>query len=217
MPTPIAHSVAGIAAAATLAPRRKLDLPAVVLVSLLAILPDLDFLGGFLVGAPHRFHRGPTHSILGIVLIAIIASPMLRRFASTGQVDGRRAFLVAWGLGFAVLLTHLIADAVMPDPGGGVGVPMLWPITNRQFSATLPLPEWLANALEIRFDGSTAWFLATLFSARTAVVFLLEGLLFAPLLIVPVLVRRMIRGSAVPSPESGSAGGVAHGKIPRSR
>jgi membrane-bound metal-dependent hydrolase YbcI (DUF457 family) len=218
VPTPIAHGIAGVAAAASLTPRRRMDLPAIALVSALAILPDFDFLVGFLAGSPHLVHRGPTHSIVGVALIALVASPLVRRVTARGtESTGGRAFALAWGLAFAVLLTHLIADAVMPDPGGGVGVPALWPFTERQFSATLPLPAWLANALEVRFDGSTAWFLATLFSLRTAVVFVIEGLLFAPLLVVPLVIRRRVRSDSASRVDAESARSATQGKIPRSR
>jgi membrane-bound metal-dependent hydrolase YbcI (DUF457 family) len=104
-----------------------------------------------------------------------------------------RSIALAWWIGFLVLVSHLVADAIMPDPGGGVGVPFFWPLTGRDYSATVPLPTSLANALEIRFDGPTSWFLATLLSPRTWLVFLLEGLLFTPLLVVPWAIHRTRR------------------------
>jgi hypothetical protein len=101
----------------------------------------------------------------------------------------------------------------MPDPGGGAGVPLWWPVSGSNVAATVPLPMWLADALEIRFDGSTAWFLTTLLSWRTALVLAVEGLLFAPLLIVPWLVQRHVHPAAT------RPGGPAsdQGKMPRSR
>jgi membrane-bound metal-dependent hydrolase YbcI (DUF457 family) len=190
-----------------------------------AVLPDLDFLAGFLVGSPHRFHRGPTHSLIGAAVLAVLVLPLLKR---AGGMDHRpapglrknattampssenragssfRSYALAWWIGFMVLLSHLIADAIMPDPGGGVGVPFLWPLTGRDYSATVPLPASLANALEIRFDGSTSWFLAILLSPRTWLVFLLEGLLFTPLLVVPWVIHRTRRSLRRESPNEPS-------------
>ena len=236
MPTPIAHGVAGLAVARTVAPWKWPGAGAAFAVSAVAILPDLDFLAGFLVGSPHRFHRGPTHSLVGAAILAVLVLPLLKRAgvtdhrrapglppngtAAVPSSEGRgessfRGYGLAWWIGFIVLLSHVIADAVMPDPGGGVGVPLLWPLTSTDYSATVPLPETLANALEIRFDGPTSWFLATLLSPRTWLVFLLEGLLFTPLLIVPWVIRRtrrwLTRESRANRPEPDQ------GKIPRSR
>lgn len=210
----------GLAAALSVAPRLRACARFIAAVFVIAVLPDLDFLAGFVVGSPHRFHRGPTHSLLGAAILAGVAAPFLlsilrRPGRAPGESAGSRgagkpAYALAWSLAFAVLASHLIADAVMPDPGGGVGVPVLWPFTSEEYAAPLPLPAALANALEIRFDGPTGYFLSTLFSVRTALVFLLEGVLFAPLLIVPALLRRALR-----SPGADGAGN--QGKIPRSR
>jgi membrane-bound metal-dependent hydrolase YbcI (DUF457 family) len=234
MPTPIAHGVVGLAVARTLAPGKWPGAGAALAVSAVAVLPDLDFLAGFLVGSPHRFHRGPTHSLVGAGILALLIIPVLKR---AGVSDPRpaephgntakaahfsqmpagslfRGYALAWCLGFMVLLSHLIADAIMPDPGGGVGVPFLWPFTGRDYSATVPLPPFLANALEIRFDGPTSWFLATLLSPRTWLVFLLEGLLFSPLLVIPWAIRGARRWLArEPQGETEPD----QGKIPRSR
>lgn len=209
MPTPIAHGVVGLAVARTLAPGKWPGAGAALAVSAVAVLPDLDFLAGFLVGSPHRFHRGPTHSLVGAGILALLIIPVLKRAGSLF-----RGYALAWCLGFMVLLSHLIADAIMPDPGGGVGVPFLWPFTGRDYSATVPLPPFLANALEIRFDGPTSWFLATLLSPRTWLVFLLEGLLFSPLLVIPWAIRGARRWLArEPQGETEPD----QGKIPRSR
>lgn len=213
LPSPIAHGIGGLAAALSVAPRQRACARLVVAVFVIAVLPDLDFLAGFAVGSPHRFHRGPTHSLVGSAILAALVAPLLPSILSGPHRSPPRPFASAWALAFVVLLSHLIADAVMPDPGGGVGVPILWPFTSEAFAAPLPLPASLANALEIRFDGPTGYFLSTLFSARTGLVFLLEGLLFTPLLMLPVAVRRAWRSRA----DSRDLVAGCQGKMPRSR
>ena len=92
------------------------------LVLALTTLPDVDH------AVPLMNHRGVTHTLAFAALVgaavwgAVLAAPV--------SVASRE--LVAYGAGglaaFAVL-AHLLADALTP-----MGVPLLWPLTDRRFS-----------------------------------------------------------------------------------
>jgi inner membrane protein len=91
----------------------------------LAMLPDWD----------HRIplvpHRGPTHSLAFALLVGGVGAAVGAGFAS---VAGGGEELVAFGFGIGALavLAHLLADALTP-----AGVPLLWPLSRRDFSVYL--------------------------------------------------------------------------------
>jgi len=105
--------------------------------------PDLAFLGGaamlWLAMLPdwdHRVpflsHRGPTHTLAFVLLVGAVGAGAGAGLATV--LDGGRTTLVAFGFGIGALaiLAHLLADALTPS-----GVPLLWPLSGRDFSVYL--------------------------------------------------------------------------------
>lgn len=113
-------------------PRRWPPLRALLLWSLLSMLPDVDVVG-FRLGIPYAApfgHRGATHSFLAAALLALtallVSGAPRRRAAAT-------AFLV-----FAVVASHDLLDT-MTD--GGLGCALLWPLSHHRFFAPWrPIP-----------------------------------------------------------------------------
>lgn len=113
-------------------------------VLLLATLPDYD------LRVPLVRHRGPTHTVLFMLLVSgVIAAgawalgtrfPALDRAALTGF-----AFLVGvLGIG-----SHLLADALTP-----AGIEPFWPVSSRNYTlgvarASNPLANWALLALGV--------------------------------------------------------------------
>jgi membrane-bound metal-dependent hydrolase YbcI (DUF457 family) len=119
MPLPIGHTAIGLAAYETLPssqnPPSRLAVAAYI--SFLSNLPDLDILFGLLLhGNGAAFHRGPTHSLLFAVLAGVIASQMGRVW----PVIPRFGF----GLSFALIFSHVLADLLLTD----APVSLLWPL-----------------------------------------------------------------------------------------
>ena len=75
MPTPIGHSLAGLAVAGIGRTSRLPDRDAAIL-ALCACAPDLDLILRLVDGANH--HRGPSHS-LGAVALVVVGTFVLRR------------------------------------------------------------------------------------------------------------------------------------------
>jgi inner membrane protein len=183
MPTPIAHGVAalaGVIAPGWLSTRRAFWLGVGVVV--LANLPDADYLPGLLLGTPRSYHRGPTHSLLATLLVGTLVALAAARLRRPVQ----RAFLIAC----VAYGSHIVLDIIMPDTYGAAGVPLFWPLSSAMVSTPIPLPFALRSFIDLSLGNETRTFMASLLTWRAMAVFLVEGLLFMPLLAVAVWVGR---------------------------
>jgi tetratricopeptide (TPR) repeat protein len=110
----------------------------------LGIAPDLDLI----VGA----HRGPTHSVGAVALVAL----------ATWLVVGRHARRGRWALACAAAYgSHLLLDWFGLDTSAPFGIPALWPLSSAYSQAPWPVflpvsrrihqPDlfWLPNALAV--------------------------------------------------------------------
>ncbi|MGH7505035.1 MAG: metal-dependent hydrolase [Longimicrobiales bacterium] len=213
LPTPLAHVIGGLAATRLLDARGGRRLLFLVLFAFVyANLPDLDFLPGLLRGDPRAYHRGSTHS-LGAALVVALATGVFARWRGWGF---RLPFLLA----FAAYGSHLVLDGITPDTHGRAGIPLFWPLSNTLVGEALPIPWRLREFLHLRLGDDATSFLTTLLSGRAALVIFVEGLLFAPLLAIPAIVRRVFRpfASAASVAASGSRNRIPEppqGKMPR--
>jgi inner membrane protein len=105
----------------------------------LSTLPDVDH------RLPGVAHRGPTHTLVFALLVGAAGAGV--GLALAPALGGDRPTLVAVGFGFGIgtlgILSHLLADALTP-----AGVPVLWPLSGRDFSVSLTRADnTLANYL----------------------------------------------------------------------
>lgn len=140
---------------------QKYGRPITVFMVITAWLPDIDC-AALLLGnhAFSEFHRGPTHSIGGVValsLFAALAGPLMltlaRRLGRDARPESQRRQLldtlgfegesqsvldnipVLFAAGLLVMGVHLVADYFFRWP-----IPVLWPITAREYA--LPVLKW---------------------------------------------------------------------------
>jgi inner membrane protein len=121
MPSPIAHSLVSL----TLADRKPDKVSGFRWAAFWIVLgnfPDLDFIPGILIGDPSRYHHGPSHSILFVLLLAILAYYFYPFIFKRNRV-------ALWTI-FAVAFSHLFLDTLTVDTGAPYGLPLLWPFTN---------------------------------------------------------------------------------------
>jgi inner membrane protein len=92
----------------------------------LSMLPDWDH------RLPVISHRGPTHTLAFALLVGAVGAGAGVGVSSV--VEGGRATLVPFGfaIGTLAILAHLLADSLTP-----AGVPLLWPLSSRDFSVYL--------------------------------------------------------------------------------
>jgi membrane-bound metal-dependent hydrolase YbcI (DUF457 family) len=122
--------------------------------------PDVDFLPGLLVGEPAAFHRGVTHTLAAVVVVAAVAVLAARLVP---RWRGRWRFAVLWT--GALWASHLVIDyfttCAVPPHGGR----FLWPLSSAYWIAPVtPLPEIIIDT-----TGRVA-FLASVFNRTTAPV-----------------------------------------------
>jgi membrane-bound metal-dependent hydrolase YbcI (DUF457 family) len=184
MPTTIAHTIAGYAAGDATGGRSRRPWCAVLLLALLlANLPDADFLPGLLIGDARAFHRSGTHTLLAATVVGVLFALL----AGRRDRDYGRAFVFA----FALYTSHLVLDGITPDTSGLAGIQLFWPFSDVFVSAPIPLPPAVRSFIDLRLGDSGGAFFSRLFSVRAIAVFLVDGLIFAPLLLVPYALRRM--------------------------
>jgi membrane-bound metal-dependent hydrolase YbcI (DUF457 family) len=139
--SPIAHTFAGFWTFLILAAQWKRWLaaqwrqwvPQLGVLILLANLPDLDFLPGWLDGDANQLHRSFTHSLTFAILISLVLSSVWR----IAPGFWRSALLY-----FTAYSSHLLIDFFSGIKIGwthtGYGMPLFWP-WSKEFSSPLIL------------------------------------------------------------------------------
>lgn len=182
MPSPVGHGLFGLAvepfapnAVTQQTGARRLLIPAALIAA--ANAPDLDFVPGFLLGDPNRFHHGITHSV-GAIVVFTMAAWSIARFA--GAASALRLGIV---LGLAYT-SHLFLDLLTVDTPPSTGIPLLWPVSDA--SVTLPFKPFL----DIRREAAPNRFVPSLFSLHNAYALILECVILTPVLALVRYLRR---------------------------
>lgn len=137
MASPIGHALVGIGLAALAVPVAGIaPTPALWLGAVVASgLPDLDFIGMIFGIAPERTHRGPTHSLLVLGLLALATLYLSWHYRHIAPFD----LIPVWSV---VLLSHPLVDLSATGPQAarhGFGVPLFWPLWPRRWYLRRPL------------------------------------------------------------------------------
>jgi inner membrane protein len=139
MASPVGHTLCGITCLVAVeiaqSPRfRALDWKNAVLFAFLANLPDIDFFLGYLFSSdPHRFHSGPTHSLVFAFTAGLVFGCLF--FRSLGPVW-------SWLIPTGVILSHSLID-LFTGPALGLhtsyGVSLFWPFEEGRIRVPLSL------------------------------------------------------------------------------
>ncbi|MGK9049157.1 metal-dependent hydrolase [Stutzerimonas chloritidismutans] len=94
---------------------------ALVYGAVLGTLPDLDVVIDYGDAVANMtYHRGFSHSLFVLSLLAVLLTWLIRRFRADERYTGTRLFLSIW----LVLITHVLLDAFT-----SYGTQLLWPLT----------------------------------------------------------------------------------------
>jgi len=169
MPSPIAHSLAGLAVAHLARSRRATPITDesrhrvfwIVALVFAANAADLDFLAGFLIGEPNKFHHGPTHAMIGAVVFALLSAAVAR----VADFARWRRFGLLMGLSYS---THLMLDFVTVGTREPYGMQLLWPFSS------MPVMPPFHVFMDIRREPYTSTFLPSLVQWHNAKAVALE-------------------------------------------
>lgn len=139
MPSPLGHSLAGLAVGiatdpATAPARRPFRTYLTrfsLLTAFLAAGPDLDLLLHNRV-IP-QFHRTATHSLVAVGVVFILLAFV------TGEVTTRRRRWLDASVGALAWASHLLMDWLGADPSTPSGLQLFWPFSERFFISGLAL------------------------------------------------------------------------------
>jgi len=187
MPLPIAHSMMGyaiaeVAEATNVRLTNKKWLNVSIFVTL-ANLPDCDFLFGFLLGEPNRYHQWFTHS-LGFAFLAGVAGTLFYWRKKHLAENPDRFRLYGMFIGLAVL-SHLVLDLLTWDATPPKGMMLFWPFDRNHYDV-----RW-DFFLSSRRDNVSTTFFSSLLSWYNFKIVLREFLIMAPLVGVVKIFERL--------------------------
>jgi len=174
MPLPVAHGLLGASVAAALLQSSKTRQWRLLWMgAFLAVCPDFDYVLNWLRISGGGWHHGFTHSILFALLLGLIVATVL------GEKKVRSVIFYS-----AATVSHTLLDFLMTESRG---VALWWPITDQRYKLRLP------NPIDYTWSNVSLW-QATLDILRIS---LTEFMIFAPILLLVVWVRRLLAERSV--------------------
>src|SRR5690349_9217002 len=142
--------------------------------------PDLDYLPGLVLGHPTAYHRGFTHTVGAVAVVAAVAAVVAWRLGT-----GRGSRAAGWAA--ALWTSHLVVDYFTVNVGPRSGARFLWPFSARYWIAPVPLlPELVVD------EASRGRFFTSIFNAATVSNWLYE----LRLLVIVVVAVHALRALA---------------------
>jgi membrane-bound metal-dependent hydrolase YbcI (DUF457 family) len=176
MPSPVAHSLTALALR-LLVPataQQRVWMPALFLV-VLANLPDVDFIPGYLTSDPRAYHWGPTHSVTAALAVALLVGWVAQR-------SGHR-FKLWFLLAGTAYGSHLMLDLLLGPGAPSIGLQILWPFSTDRFMARVSVFRMAPASIA---EGPVAAF----FSLEMLPIIAREVLILLPVVIVAWFIGR---------------------------
>jgi membrane-bound metal-dependent hydrolase YbcI (DUF457 family) len=138
MASPIGHSLMGVSVYLLLFPRKKagssLEKSKTLLaVFLMANMPDIDFLFGFIRGKPNQYHGYVTHSLVFAMIMAVLYAYIMqeKKFLFNNAL-----------LAFSIIVSHDLMDSFSSQKLGfypGDGAALFYPFSDKKIASPLAL------------------------------------------------------------------------------
>jgi len=181
MCSPLGHSLAGAALVPSAqSGQLKNKIWLYVFVFIMADLPDIDFIFGFIKGNPNEFHHQWTHSLFFALLAGVTAGIIYRFFK---RPESFRFALFA----FFLVISHILLDFFSRDVSFPYGIQLFWPVTTKYYLS----PVYLF--LDVVRESSKSGFIPSLFCRHNLISVIREGAIFIPLLIFVNLRKKFAR------------------------
>lgn len=177
MPSPIAHSLAGIALGET--KQTSLTRSQIISFYLWSIFfansPDLDFIPGFFAGNPNLYHHGITHSLGSGIFVAFAFGWIFSKYLGSYKKGVLLLFLL--------YLSHLVLDYLTVDTRLPIGEPLFWPVSHRYLISPVLIFS------DVQKTSNSGTFLHSLFVRHNFLGMIREFLILFPFVVAPPLWR----------------------------
>ncbi len=179
MASPVGHALGGVLVYA-LDRKRKFNIPVFLVAILLAGLPDIDFLFGYVIGQPNKYHHGFTHSFVFVIIAGLIAALIMGR-------KSKKQFWSLSGLFVGSGVSHIILDSIAKDTSPPFGSPVFWPFTDRYFIFPVEVLS------DIHRASDSTGFIKSLFSMHNMMSVGRELLILLPIILLVIILNKRYR------------------------
>ncbi|MBN2412343.1 metal-dependent hydrolase [candidate division KSB1 bacterium] len=176
MATPIGHALGGFIVYAA-GQKRFFDIKLLTATVVFAVLPDIDFLFGFVVGKPNLYHHGFTHSFVFVICIGVAGAWLL-------TLKNRKQFRLYTLMFIGAGVSHLTFDLMTVDGTAPFGAPVLWPFTNKYFIFPVRI------FMDVHRAADSARFFISLFNPHNLKTVVREILMLAPVFFFILLLNK---------------------------
>lgn len=180
MPTPIGHVLAGLALHSCANKDFSINNWQFGLVSLFAVVsPDLDFIPGYFVGNPNKYHHQFTHSFAFAFIVGFCLALLMSK---------QNRMRLKLGIYFFILIcSHLGLDFVTLDRSAPYGEMLLWPFTTSYYISPFVIFS------DVKRASSSGEFLPSLFNGHNLRTVFYELIILAPIWLVGLWIGRRKR------------------------
>ena len=174
MPLPLAHALIGASTAAALRPAsQSRQWKPILIGAFLGITPDFDYALNVLRISGGGWHHGFTHSIPFALLLGLLTIVILREWKV-------RSFITY----SAAAASHTLLDYLITE---SYGVALWWPFKDHRYKLRFP------NPIHYTWSDASIWDAA----AGVLKITVIELLIFAPILLAVMLLRRVVSGRLI--------------------
>ncbi len=177
MASPIGHSLCGYAIHSAI--KKKINWKELIGFIVITNLADIDYLFGFLIGEPNKYHHQFAHSFF-ISLIIAVCFAVYYKFKRCQQT------LKNFGIVFLLYGSHIIVDYFTRDTSPSYGEQILWPFSKDYFISSISIFR------DIHKAGTSSEFFLSLCSYHNLWTVLIEVLIFTALIILVKSLRHRI-------------------------
>ena len=181
MPTPIGHMLAG--AIIFKSQKKSVGLFLFLSVLLFALLPDIDFLFGLIVGDANRYHHLWTHSLAFTIVAGFLGGFFFAKWRCESLLFSSAIFISAG-------TSHVFLDCLALDKREPFGCPIWWPFSQKFIISPVPLFSDVSRVSDSHL------FFESLLNMHNLRTVLIEIALLVPILIFVWKINRTIKPRA---------------------
>jgi len=175
MASPVGHSLFGYGIYSAV--NNQFSWKEVFIYIILANLADFDYLFGFLVGEPNKYHHQFMHSILISVVTAGI-------FAVIFCIKKREKISKIFVLFFLVYFSHVLIDFFTLDTSFPFGEQLFWPFSDGYYISSFSI------FADVQKANTSVDFFSSLFSTHNLLMVLSEIGIFGTFCLIVNLLKR---------------------------